>query len=167
MNNIAIYCGSFDPPTLGHFDIIKRSLKFCNKLYVVIGNNSNKSTLFSLSERIGMLNDMILKDKETHNNIIVDYFENKLLVDYARTINANILVRGIRSVSDFEYEINLAGINKKLYPYIETLFIPTSPELVVVSSSAVKEIAKYGGNISNFVTDNVAYNLKLKFPNER
>src|SRR5271166_303104 len=141
----AIYAGTFDPLTNGHIDIVTRSLKFCNQLVIAIGINPNKNTMFSEEER-----QTFIRQTFAHfTNIKVTSFQG-LLVDYAKEIGANVLVRGIRSVSDFEYEINLSNINKVLAPQIETVFLPTSPELAVVSSSMVKEIAKYGGDISQF-----------------
>lgn len=158
---IGLYAGTFDPLTNGHIDIIKRSLSFCDHLIVGVGVNSSKKTIFSTEERITIIQNIPCINYELSKYIKV-YSFNGLLVDYAKSINANILIRGIRSVSDFEYEINLANINKVLAPEIETVFLPTSPELAVVSSSMVKEIAKYGGDISKFVTTNVASAIKQK-----
>lgn len=157
----AVYAGTFDPPTNGHMDLIKRSLTFCDKLIVTIGVNPAKKTLFSEVERIRMLNSNL--NSLEFDKVIVTSFEG-LLVNYAKDIDANLLIRGIRSVSDFEYEINLAGVNKTLYPQIETVFLPTDPTLSVVSSSMVKEIAKHGGDISKFVSPATAEMLfkKLK-----
>lgn len=157
----AIYAGTFDPPTNGHMDLIRRSLNFCNTLVVAIGVNPAKKTLFSEIERVRMLNSNL--ESPEFDKVIVTTFEG-LLVNYAKDIGANLLIRGIRSVSDFEYEINLAGVNKTLYPQIETAFLPTDPTLSVVSSSMVKEIAKYDGDISKFVSPVTAEMLfeKLK-----
>jgi pantetheine-phosphate adenylyltransferase len=154
----AIYAGTFDPLTAGHIDIITRSLQFCDRLVIAIGINSNKNTMFSDEER-----QTFIKQTFAHfPNIKVESFQG-LLVDYAKEIEANLLVRGIRSVSDFEYEINLANINKVLAPDIETVFLPTSPQLAVVSSSMVKEIAKHGGDISKFAPEHVVKAVKGKF----
>ncbi len=154
----AIYAGTFDPLTRGHIDIVTRSLQFCDKLIIAIGVNSNKNTMFSAEER-----QTFIEQTFAHFlNIKVESFQG-LLVDYAKTIDANILVRGIRSVSDFEYEINLANINKVLAPDIETVFLPTSPQLAVVSSSMVKEIAKHGGDISKFAPEHIVKAVKSKF----
>lgn len=152
MHNIGVYPGTFDPITMGHVDIIKRSMNFCQELIIAIGVNSKKNTFFSEEER----KDLILKTITSElgskaNNIRIESFSG-LLVNFAKEQKANILIRGIRNVSDFEYEINLANINKTLEVGIETIFLPTSPELAVVSSSMVKEIAKYGGDISRFVS---------------
>ena len=154
----AIYAGTFDPLTRGHIDIVTRSLQFCDKLIIAIGVNSNKNTMFSAEER-----QTFIEQTFAHFlNIKVESFQG-LLVDYAKTIDANILLRGIRSVSDFEYEINLANINKVLAPDIETVFLPTSPQLAVVSSSMVKEIAKHGGDISKFVPEHIIKEVNDKF----
>ncbi len=160
----AIYAGTFDPITVGHLDIIKRSMQFCNQLVIAIGINPAKNTMFSEEERIAQINKALDKSVDflTATNIQVVSFQG-LLVEYAKQIGANILVRGIRSVSDFEYEINLANINKVLAPSIETVFLPTSPELAVVSSSMVKEIAKCGGDISKFVPDHIVKEISDKF----
>lgn len=160
---IAVYAGTFDPITYGHLDIIKRSLKLCDQLIIAIGSNSSKKTMFGNIERIKMI-DRALQGTPLfiENTVKVDMFDG-LLVDYAKSQGANILVRGIRSVSDFEYEINLANINKTLAPNIETVFLPTSPDLGVVSSSAVKEIVKYGGDVSKFVPPFVATYVKEAF----
>lgn len=147
-----LYAGTFDPITNGHVDLIHRSLKFCDKLIVAIGVNPTKKTLFSEVERIRLINQSLENNfsYSEYNRVSVTSFEG-LLVNYARDTNANLLIRGIRSVSDFEYEINLAGVNKSLFPQIETAFLPTDPTLSVVSSSMVKEIAKHGGDVSQFV----------------
>jgi pantetheine-phosphate adenylyltransferase len=155
----AIYAGTFDPITNGHLDIIKRSMKFCDKLMVSIGLNPMKATMFTDQER---LKQIIISCEQYVGKIMPTSFQG-LLVDYAKQIGATILIRGIRSVSDFEYEINLANINKVLAPEIETVFLPTSPDLAVVSSSMVKEIAKHGGDISKFVPDHVGEAIHSKF----
>lgn len=148
----AVYAGTFDPITLGHLDIIKRSMMFCKELVVAIGYNPSKKTMFDSSKRMDLISKVI--DSEIDfligTNIKVDIFEG-LLVEYARQVGATVLIRGIRSVMDFEYETNLANINKAIAPEIETIFLPTQPELAIVSSSAVKEIHLHGGDVSNFV----------------
>lgn len=153
-----IYPGTFDPLTNGHIDIITRSLQFVDELIVAIGVNPNKKTMFSEEER-----QKLIRSSFAHfPHIKVTIFQG-LLVDYAKETDANILIRGIRSVSDFEYEINLANINKVLAPNIETVFLPTSPELAVVSSSMVKEIAKYNGDISKFAPEHIVKAVNSKF----
>jgi len=145
----AIYAGSFDPITLGHVDIINRSLSLCDHLVVAVGENSSKKSTLSVLDRLNLIDKSL--DFLNHKNISIESFKG-LLVDYAKKNGAAILIRGIRSVSDFEYEINLANINGTLAPSIETIFLPTDPQLAMISSSMVKEIAKYGGDISKFVT---------------
>lgn len=159
----AIYAGTFDPITMGHMDIINRSMQFCRQLVIAIGSNPAKKTMFTEEERIRQISLAVDKrvDFLTATNIQVVTFQG-LLVEYAKEIGANILVRGIRSVSDFEYEINLANINKVLAPSIETVFLPTSPELAVVSSSMVKEVCKLGGNITRFVPSHIVEQINSK-----
>jgi len=160
----AIYAGTFDPITNGHMDIIHRSMQFCDQLVIAIGINPAKKTMFTEEERIAQINKAIDTgvDFLTGTNIQVITFQG-LLVEYAKQNGANILVRGIRSVSDFEYEINLANINKVLAPSIETVFLPTSPELAVVSSSMVKEVCKLGGDITKFVPAHIVGQINSKF----
>jgi pantetheine-phosphate adenylyltransferase len=129
---------------------------------VAIGLNPNKQTFFSEEERVNMIREVPAIKYCDGNWIQVSSFQG-LLIDYAKQIGAKILVRGIRSVSDFEYEINLANINKVLAPEIETVFLPTSPRLAVVSSSMVKEIAKHGGNISDFAASYTVEKVNEKF----
>jgi pantetheine-phosphate adenylyltransferase len=163
MNTIGLYAGSFDPITNGHIDIIKRSMQFCRQLVVAIGVNPGKKTMFSEEERLQMINQVITKELEflTSTNVHAIVFSG-LMVNLAREKGATVMVRGIRSVSDFEYEINLANVNKVLAPGVETVFLPTRPEMAVVSSSAVKEIAKYQGDISKFVPSYVAEQIVKK-----
>lgn len=160
----------FDPITVGHLDIIKRSMQFCNELIIGVGVNSKKTTMFSDPIRIKLIGEsvreMIGFSYDIHGASPQYKWKaaafSGLLVDFAKEQKADILIRGIRSVSDFEYEINLSNINKVLAPNIETVFLPTSPELAVVSSSMVKEISKYGGDISKFVSKSVLEALILK-----
>jgi pantetheine-phosphate adenylyltransferase len=158
----------FDPITNGHIDIISRSLKFCDKLIIGVGINPGKTPFFSVKERLQLIAKFLVSefgnpDKLSYMPTTVSAisFDN-LLTDFAREMKAKVLIRGIRSVSDFEYEINLAGINKMLAPEIETIFIPTDPTLATISSSMVKEICKFGGDISQFVPDYVAQACILK-----
>jgi len=162
----AIYAGTFDPITVGHLDIIARSMKFCDELVVAIGINPDKKTLYSVEQRIQFIDKAIDEkiDFLTATCIKVGSFSG-LLVEYAKQIDASILIRGIRSVSDFEYEINLANINKTISG-METVFLPTSPDLAVVSSSMVKEIARHGGDVSRFVPKLVGDDLLKRFAKE-
>jgi len=160
----AIYAGTFDPITFGHMDIIKRTMQFARELVIVVGINSNKQTLFTEEERINLINKSFDSEIDflTGTNIKVVSYQG-LMVSYAKEIGASIMVRGIRSVSDFEYEINLANVNKTLAPDIETVFLPTRPELAVVSSSMVKEIAKFNRDIKQYVPGCVAEAIVSKF----
>lgn len=161
----AIYAGTFDPITTGHLDIIQRSLSYCDKLIIGVGVNSNKKTLFTEMERVKMIGESV-GELISHGHPFDTKWEAKpffgLLVDFAKEQKANVLIRGIRSVSDFEYELTLAGVNKTLAPDIETVFMPTSPNLAVVSSSMVKEIAKHNGPLSSFVTPKVEEQVRAR-----
>ena len=142
----AIYPGSFDPLTLGHLDIIERSAKIVDELVIGVLHNSAKNSLFSLDERVSMIEEM------TKNipNVTVSAF-NGLLIDYMREINASIIIRGLRAVTDFEYELQIAQTNHVERPEIETIFLTTSLQYSYLSSTVVKEFASYGGDISKFV----------------
>ena len=142
----AIYPGSFDPLTLGHVDIIKRASNIVDELVVGVLNNSAKNSLFSLDERVSMIKEMT----DSMPNVTVTSF-NGLLVDYMREIDATIIVRGLRAVTDFEYELQMSQTNQKLDPNIETMFLTTSIEYSYLSSTIVKEFASYGGDLSKFV----------------
>lgn len=142
----AIYPGSFDPVTLGHLDVIKRSSKIVDELIVGVLNNNLKTPLFSVEERVKMLSESV----KNLQNVKVMSFEG-LSVDFAKQIEAQILVRGLRAVTDFEYELQMSQTNHKLNPEIDTIFFNTSIEYAYLSSSTVKEIAAFGGDISDFV----------------
>lgn len=143
---IAIYPGSFDPMTYGHLDIIERSSKMVDKLYVSVLINSAKNALFSIDERVSMIKEMT-----GHlTNVEVTSFEG-LLVEYAKQMNASIIVRGLRAVTDFEYELQIAQTNRIVNPDVDTIFLTTSLEYSYLSSTIVKEVASYGGDISKFV----------------
>lgn len=155
---IGIYPGTFDPITNGHLDIIQRGQKLFDLLYIVVPNNIQKNTLFTVDERIELLKE-VLKD---YDNVIITKTD-KLTVDFATEVGAFAMLRGLRMVSDFEYELQLSAINKAMNDKIETVFIMSSHELSFLSSSSVKEIAKFGGDMSNFVPEVVASALKEKF----
>lgn len=142
----AIYPGSFDPLTLGHLDMIKRSAKIVDELVIGVLNNSAKNSLFSLDERVSMIKEMT----ESMPNVTVASFDG-LLVDYMKEINASIIVRGLRAVTDFEYELQIAQTNHVENPEVETIFLTTSLQYSYLSSTIVKEFASYGGDISKFV----------------
>lgn len=159
MIRTALYPGSFDPLTAGHVDLIHRSAAMCDSLIVGIGVHPAKKPFFSTEERLEMIEGSLPK-RIGDCFIEVTSFEG-LLTDFAKERNVSFLIRGIRSVSDFEYEINLSNINRVFG--METFFIPTSPELAIVSSSAAKELARYGKNLTKFVPPLVAEKLQRKF----
>ena len=142
----AIYPGGFDPLTLGHLDMIERSAKIVDELVIGVLNNSAKNSLFSLDERVSMIKEMT----ESMPNVTVASFDG-LLVDYMKEINATIIVRGLRAVTDFEYELQIAQTNHVENPEVETIFLTTSLQYSYLSSTIVKEFASYGGDISKFV----------------
>lgn len=157
MDTIAIYPGSFDPVTKGHLDIIERGLKIFDKVVVTILTNPAKTTLFSVEERMDMLNESL---KEFQNTEVDSY--QGLLVDYAQKRGANAILRGMRAVSDFEYEFQLALMNRKLNRDIQTVFLMTSFRWIFTSSSIIKEAARFGGDISDMVPPVVFRKLKEK-----
>lgn len=150
MKKIAIYPGSFDPITNGHLDLIKRASKLFDEVIIAITQNANKSSFLSIDQRV----DAVKKSIMSLNNTRVLSFDS-LLVDFAREHNAQIIIRGLRAVSDFEYEFQLSGMNKRLNPGIETLFMTPSEEFANISSSLVREIYTLSGDISAFVPDSV------------
>lgn len=158
----AIYPGTFDPPTNGHLDLIERSAKLFDVLIVAIGEASAKNPLFSLEERLHMLRELCAK----YPNVEVDHFKG-LLVNYAKEKGANLIIRGLRAVSDFEYEMQMALMNRKLAPEIETVFLMTSAKWSFLSSSLVKEIALLGGCVRDLVPPLVENYLKEKRKNAR
>lgn len=160
MPTIAVYPGSFDPVTNGHLDIISRGAKVFDKVIVAVLHNRNKVPLFSVEERLELLR-CATKD---FPNVEVDHF-NGLLVDYIREKKAQTIIRGLRAVSDFEYEMQAASINRKLDPSVETFFMMTNNQYSYLSSSIVKEVAKFGGNVSDIVPPEVAIALQEKFQN--
>lgn len=157
----AVFAGSFDPITLGHLDIIKRSLQLCDQLIIGLGINPLKKTLFSEQERIVHIQNLLHKEVP-FCDVVVKAFPD-LLVSFAKEMGATLLIRGCRSATDFEYEMSLANINKMLAPEIETVLLPTTPQLTLISSSATKEIARNGGDISQFVTPEMEKEIRNKF----
>ena len=155
---IGIYPGSFDPVTLGHLDIIKRSSKLVDRLVIGVLNNSSKKPLFTVSERVNMLREVT----KSMTNIEVEAFDG-LLIDFANLKNADIIVRGLRAVTDFEYELQIAQINHKLNPNIDTVFFTTSVDYAYLSSSVVREIAMYNGEIDELVPREIAHKIYEKY----
>ena len=160
---IAVYPGTFDPITYGHIDVIKKSLKIFDKLIVATTDNNDKNYFFSLEERIDIINNSLFKDlKFNKKKINVVSFSN-LTIDLCKRYNATVIIRGLRAVSDFEYEYQLAGMNKKLNSNIETMFLMSDVENQIISSKFVKEIAYLGGNIERFVTKYTVKMLKNRY----
>jgi len=157
----AIYPGTFDPVTLGHIDIVRRGLELFQELIVGIAENPKKKPLFSLKERKEMFIES-LREFNLLERVEVKTF-NSLLVEFAKREGAVAILRGIRIVSDMDHEFTMASLNRKLYPEIETVFLMPSEEYAYLSSSAVKEIAYYGGDVSQFVTPFVEKRLKERF----
>jgi len=155
---IAVYAGSFDPVTRGHEDLMWRSLTFVDKLIVAVAVNSAKQPLFSIAERVQMIKDSIGNDPR----IEVREF-NGLLVDFARDVGATLSIRGLRAVADFEYEYQMALMNRHLQPTIETIFVMPNEQFSYTSSSLVKQVARYGGAVGHFVPPNVAEALRNAF----
>ena len=161
--NTAIYPGTFDPITYGHIDVIKKSLNVFDKLIVATTDNINKNYHFSIEDRLNIINNSLFKDlKLNKKKIKVISFDN-LTIDLCKKYKANTIIRGLRAVSDFEYEFQLAGMNKKLNSKIETMFLMSDVENQIISSKFVKEIASLGGNIDRFVTKSTVKMLKNKF----
>ena len=153
----AIFPGSFDPITYGHLNIIERASRIFDEIDVVVAHNVNKKYMFSADERLGMVNELT---KEFKN--VTAHISEKLIVEYARESGANVLLRGIRNSMDFSYEFDLSLTNKSLDSSIETVFIPTAQEFLTIKSSAIKELASFGGNISGMVPQIVVDAMKLK-----
>ena len=154
----AIYPGSFDPVTFGHLDIITRSSKIVDELIIGVLMNKAKTPLFSVEERVKMLKE-VTKDLD---NIRIVPFDG-LLVEFASRMNAGLVIRGLRAITDFEYELQMSQTNRKVAPEVDTIFFTTSLEYAYLSSSIVKEVAQYGGDISAFVAEPVEKAIKQKF----
>ena len=155
---VAVYPGSFDPVTMGHLDIIKRASKVVDELIVSVLNNNSKSPLFSVENRVKMLEEVV-KDLP---NVKVMSFEG-LLVDFAKEVNAKVIVRGLRAVTDFEYELQMAQTNRIVNPKVDTMFLVTSEEYSYLSSTVLKEIARYGGALDRFAPPYIIEKVKSKY----
>jgi pantetheine-phosphate adenylyltransferase len=155
---IAIYAGSFDPITRGHEDLMKRSLAFVDRLIVAVARSASKAPVFTVEERVALIRAAVKGEER----IQVDSFDG-LLVDFARSVKANLLIRGLRAVSDFEYEYQMALMNRHLAPGLETVFMVPSLDTTYISASLVREVAKFGGDVSGLVHPAIAKALRSKF----
>jgi pantetheine-phosphate adenylyltransferase len=163
MAHTGFYPGSFDPLTLGHMDIITRTARFVDKLVISVGVHHGKKPLFTIEDRVDMLKaETVSVAKKAGIKIEVRTFDN-LSVDAARDAGANVIIRGLRDVSDFDYEIQMAGMNGQMAPDIETVFLAASPEVRHIASSLVRQIASMGGDASSFVPGTVAARLAERF----
>ena len=163
MKKNAIYPGTFDPITFGHIDVIKKSLKLVDKLIIAISNGTQKNYLFSIDERILIVKKALFNDLRLNKNKIKVIKFESLTTSLCRKYNSNIILRGLRAVSDFEYEFQLAGMNRKLNKNIETIFLMSDVENQIISSRFVKEIVKLKGDIKKFTTKSTIKSLKDKY----
>ena len=163
MSKIAIYPGTFDPITFGHIDVIKKSLKLFDKIVVGVSDESNKNYLFSSAERIEIVNKALFKDLKLNKKKIKVVSFGSLTTDLCKKYKSNIILRGLRAVSDFEYEFQLAGMNRKLNQNIETIFLMSDVENQIISSRLVKDIVKLKGDIKKFTTKSTIKSLKDKY----
>jgi pantetheine-phosphate adenylyltransferase len=161
MERTAVYAGSFDPITRGHEDLIKRSLQFVDRIVVAVATNVTKQPLFTLEERVAFIRSAVGDDPR----VDVRQF-NGLLVDFARSLGASLIIRGLRAVSDFEYEFQMALMNRHLAPGLETVFMVPSLDTTYISSSLVREVARFRGNVSDLVHPDVAKALHAKLQTE-
>lgn len=165
MINSAIYPGSFDPLTNGHLDILERAAKMFEKVYVTVAVNNQKTSVFTGDERVALIEEAI-KDEEWKDKIVIEQFTG-LLIDFARKKKVNVLLRGVRQISDFEYEFRMALTNRRLAPEIDTLFLMPDEQLTFISATIVKEVAAWGGDLSSFVPSHVANALRKKFSKDQ
>ena len=162
MKNIAIYPGTFDPITYGHIDVIKKSLKFIDTVIIGISDGNQKNFLFNINERIEIVKKALFKDLNFSKKKIKVITFDSLTTDLCKKYKSNIILRGLRAVSDFEYEFQMTGMNYQLNPDIETIFLMTSEKNSFISSNFVKEVHKLGGDVSNFVSKNTLDELNKK-----
>ena len=163
MNKVAIYPGTFDPITYGHIDVIKKALKLFDKIVVGVSNVSNKNYLFSSEERIHIVNKALFNDLKLNKKKISVVSFSSLTTDLCKKYKSNIILRGLRAVSDFEYEFQLAGMNRKLNNNIETIFLMSDVENQIISSRFVKEIVKLNGDIRKFTTKSTIKSINKKY----
>ena len=163
MNKVAIYPGTFDPITYGHIDVIKKALKLFDKIVVGVSDVSNKNYLFSSKERIDIVNKALFVDLKLNKKKISVVSFSSLTTDLCKKYKSNVILRGLRAVSDFEYEFQLAGMNRKLNDNIETIFLMSDIENQIISSKFVKEIVKLNGDIKKFTTKSTIKSLKEKY----
>jgi pantetheine-phosphate adenylyltransferase len=163
MNKVAIYPGTFDPITYGHIDVIKKALKLFDKIIVGVSDVSNKNYLFNSEERIHIVNKALFNDLKLNKKKIFVVSFSSLTTDLCKKYKSNIILRGLRAVSDFEYEFQLAGMNRKLNNNIETIFLMSDVENQIISSRFVKEIVKLNGDIKKFTTKSTIKSLKEKY----
>jgi len=155
VSGVGVYTGTFDPPTLGHLDIIRRALRLCDKLVLGVANNSGKTPLFSIEERLALLR----QETEGQGAVEVRTFEG-LAVDFAKAVGARFIVRGLRSGTDLDYESPMAAMNATMAPEIETIFLAAAPAYAHIASSLVKDVARGGGNVDLFVSPAVAAQIR-------
>ena len=163
MNKVAIYPGTFDPITYGHIDVIRKTLKLFDKIVVGVSDVSNKNYLFNSEERINIVNKALFKDLDLDKKKITVVSFSSLTTDLCKKYKSNIILRGLRAVSDFEYEFQLAGMNRKLNTNIETIFLMSDVENQIISSRFVKEIVRLKGDIKKFTTKSTIKSLKEKY----
>ena len=156
-DRVAIYPGSFDPPTNGHIDIVERSARLFDRVVIGVGRNLSKKTLFDADQRVALMREAC----KSYRNVEVTTFD-KLQVTFAKEVGANFIIRGIRALSDFEFEFEMGNMNRKLAPGIEMVYLMTAPEYLFISASRVKELAAFGAPIDKFVPPNVAKRLKAQ-----
>ncbi len=161
MKRVALYPGTFDPMTNGHLDIIRRACKLCDRLVIGVAINRDKNPLFSLQERAEMVQDAVAEIKGACEVEVIPF--ESLLIQFVETIGASVIIRGLRAVSDFEYEFQMVGMNQKLNPEIETVFLMADAQNQAIASRLVKEIAKLGGDVSPFVSQAVKRKLEEKY----
>ena len=163
MKKIAIYPGTFDPITYGHIDVIKKSLKIVDNIIVAISNGNQKNYLFTAEERIEIVKQALFKDLKLNKKVIMVISFNSLTTDLCKKYKSNIILRGLRAVSDFEYEFQLAGMNRKLNNNIETIFLMSDVNNQIISSRLIKEIIELKGDIKKFTTKSTINSLKKKY----